>query len=145
MYRDESDIEDVKSFIDWITGDKNREMRRIAGMLGEERSTSAVAGGRGAAKIGSGGDNVVNKGDGGQGNTSVEDFLTILSKKGKAIVDEQRWMGTVLGADAEDVELLIEGGNISSISSWCRAQTGEVPQKETIDEDSDSQMVTVAG
>ncbi|PNS18606.1 2-methylisocitrate lyase, mitochondrial [Sphaceloma murrayae] len=99
--RDEEDTADVRAFQDWITGDKYREIRRIAGML-PDNSTSVAGQGRLA----------------GEGGGAQEDFLTALKRKNKAIVDEEKWAGTVLGRDSEDRDLTIEGGNAGSVNEW---------------------------
>ncbi|PSK55674.1 hypothetical protein B9Z65_4552 [Elsinoe australis] len=101
--REEEDTADMKAFKDWVMGDKYREIRRIAGML-PDNSTSVAGQGRVA----------------GEGGGAQEDFLTALKRKNKAIVDEERWAGTVLGRDNEDRDLVIEGGNVENINEWGR-------------------------
>ncbi|KAF2226646.1 hypothetical protein BDZ85DRAFT_178749, partial [Elsinoe ampelina] len=100
---DTHDVADVKEFKDWVTGDKYKEIRRIAGML-PDASTSVAGQGRVA----------------GEGGGVQEDFLTMLKRKNKAIVDEERWAGTVLGTDSEDRDLVIEGGSAATINDWAK-------------------------
>ncbi|KAF2151322.1 hypothetical protein K461DRAFT_295385 [Myriangium duriaei CBS 260.36] len=95
---DDADTADVRAFTEWIAGDKHREIRRVAGQLGDETP--------GATRVG------------GSARGALEDFLTLLKRRNKPVVDEERWAGTVLGRDAEDRELLIEGGEVGSVAEW---------------------------
>ncbi|KAF4555383.1 Transcription initiation factor TFIid subunit 3-like protein [Elsinoe fawcettii] len=126
--RDEEDIADVKQFKEWVTGDKYREIRRIAGML-PDTSTSVAGQGRVA----------------GEGGGAQEDFLTVLKRKHKAIVDEERWSGTVLGKDSEDRDLVIEGGSVGSINDWSRKMTEKVEKEKKVNGDGDVEMATAPG
>lgn len=89
----ELDTADVKAFAEWLAGDKSKEVRRVAGE--EVGGGTRVAGGGGH-----------------------EDFLTQLRRRNKPAVDEERWAGTVLGREGEDRELVIEGGEVTSVSEW---------------------------
>ncbi|KAG8627943.1 hypothetical protein KVT40_003816 [Elsinoe batatas] len=128
--RDEHDVADVKEFKDWVMGDKYKEIRRIAGML-PDASTSVAGQGRVA----------------GEGGGVQEDFLTSLKRKNKAIVDEERWTGTVLGTDSEDRDLVIEGGIAGSINDWAKKvrERTEKEKEKKVNGDGDVEMVTAPG
>lgn len=87
--RQEEDTQDVREFISWIVGDKNKEIRRVAGMLSE-----------------------------GAMDTQAEDYLTMLKKKHSKTGEEARYQGTVLGIRADDKPMRIEGGPVESLHEW---------------------------
>ena len=101
--RDQHDISDITSFLAWLDGSQYAEIKRVAGM----------SDGSGTAAVGVGGGKVV-----------ADDFLMGLKRKqarvggGPGGIDEGRWVGTALGAQGEDREILVEGGPVQSINEW---------------------------
>ena len=99
--RHEEDLKDVTEFKRWFDGSQYTEIRRIAGMVPDTSATGAMP------AVGVGG-----------GVVQAEDFLTVLKKKHGKGGDESRLQGTVLGRDAEDKEIMIEGGPVQKINDW---------------------------
>lgn len=87
--RQDEDTKDVREFIAWITGDKNKEIRRVAGLVSE-----------------------------GAMDAQAEDFLTILKKKHSKTGEEARYQGSALGIPAEDRPVKIEGGPVETMHEW---------------------------
>ena len=106
--REEEDTGDVRELTQWIAGDRNKEIRRVAGLLPE---TGA--------------------GVGGEMQAVPEDYLTALKKKHARTGQEERYAGTVLGKDAEDREIRIEGGPVESLSDWAGKMLEEEMKKVT--------------
>ncbi|KAH7408300.1 hypothetical protein DE146DRAFT_752436 [Phaeosphaeria sp. MPI-PUGE-AT-0046c] len=96
--RDADDTADVREFIEWVSGDQNKEIMRIAGTL------KSVA------------TNPVEQLD----QLEMEDYLNTLMKKHSKTGVESRFQGTVLGVPAEPKTVKIEGGGAESIEEWCR-------------------------
>ena len=113
--RDAEDTADVNEFIDWVTGEQNREIRRIAGTY------KPVA------------TNPTEQLD----QLEMEDYLnstfyittcseiiltytTALMKKHSKTGVESRFQGTVLGIQSETKPVKIEGGGPDSIEEWNR-------------------------
>ncbi|TKA22315.1 hypothetical protein B0A50_08040 [Salinomyces thailandicus] len=100
--RDERDLQDVTAFKRWISGGQHAEIRRVAGLMPDASATGAMP------AVGVGG-----------GVVQAEDFLTVLRKKhGKAGQDDSRLVGTVLGGEGEEREVVIEGGPVQRIRDW---------------------------
>jgi len=112
--RDAEDTADVKEFINWVKGDQNKEIRRIAGTL-KPIATSQVD----------------------LDQLEMEDYLNsmfcitkqgikaltarpALMKKHSKTGVESRFQGTVLGVPAEPKTVKIEGGGAESIEEWNR-------------------------
>jgi transcription initiation factor TFIID subunit 3 len=93
-WRDEEDTRGVDAFIAWFSGPVNREIRRIAGYIPSEGDVVDA--------------DLLEK----------EDYLTVLKKKHSKTGEESRYAGTVLGKDAEEHPITIEGGAASSIGEW---------------------------
>lgn len=89
--RAQEDTADIQAFIQWIMGEQNKEIRRIAGVLPEIGPGGIVAG---------------------------EDYLTALKKKHSKTGEESRYQGTVLGKPAEDRPIKIEGGPVETLQEW---------------------------
>lgn len=89
--RAQEDTADIQAFIQWIMGEQNKEIQRIAGVLPEIGPGGIVAG---------------------------EDYLTALKKKHSKTGEESRYQGTVLGKPAEDRPIKIEGGPFESLQEW---------------------------
>ncbi|GAB7343637.1 hypothetical protein MBLNU457_1631t1 [Dothideomycetes sp. NU457] len=106
--REEEDTGDVREFTQWITGDRNKEIRRIAGMLPETGAGVGV---------------------GGEMQALPEDYLTALKKKNARTGQEERYAGTVLGKDAEDREIRIEGGPVENLRDWAWKMIEEETKK----------------
>ncbi|KAF1912300.1 hypothetical protein BDU57DRAFT_522501 [Ampelomyces quisqualis] len=96
--RDAEDTADVKEFIEWVRGDQNQEIGRIAGT----RKPVAT--------------NPIEQLD----QLEMEDYLNTLMKKHSKTGVESRFQGTVLGVPAEPKAVKIEGGGAESIDEWCR-------------------------
>jgi transcription initiation factor TFIID subunit 3 len=117
--RDAEDTADVREFIEWVRGDHNKEIRRIAGTL------KPVA------------TNPIEQLD----QLEMEDYLnsmyspytkldcptahmlmpsSALMKKHSKTGVESRFQGTVLGVPLEPKTVKIEGGGAESIEEWCR-------------------------
>jgi len=96
--RDTEDTADVNEFIEWVKGEQNREIRRIAGTY------KPVA------------TNPTEQLD----QLEMEDYLNTLMKKHSKTGVESRFQGTVLGVPAEPKIVRIEGGGADSIEEWCR-------------------------
>lgn len=89
----EEDIRGLEGFLGWFTGPTNREIRRIAGFLPTEGDVVDT--------------DFLEK----------EDYLTVLKKKHSKTGEESRYAGTVLGKNAEEHPIVIEGG-APSIQEW---------------------------
>ncbi|KAI5377451.1 hypothetical protein J4E82_003903 [Alternaria postmessia] len=96
--RDAKDTADVTEFIEWVKGDQNKEIRRIAGIY------KPVA------------TNPTEQLD----QEEMEDYLNTLMKKHSKTGVESRFQGTVLGVPAEPKTIKIEGGGAESIEEWNR-------------------------
>ncbi|KAI9819617.1 MAG: hypothetical protein M1827_007067 [Pycnora praestabilis] len=95
QWRGEEDMRGIEVFLEWVRGNANREIRRVAGKVGETGDVVEVA------ALG-----------------EREDFLTVLKKKHSKTGEESRYQGTVLGKSAEDRIVKIEGGPVESIKAW---------------------------
>ncbi|KAL6712122.1 hypothetical protein ACN47E_003165 [Coniothyrium glycines] len=99
--RDAEDTADVNEFIEWVKGEQNKEIRRIAGTY------KPVA------------TNPTEQLD----QLEMEDYLNTLMKKHSKTGVESRFQGTVLGVPAEPRAVRIEGAGADgadSIEEWCR-------------------------
>lgn len=94
--RDAEDTRDIREFVDWAVGPAAREIRRIAGLLHEDITGSAIAPATAPT----------------QPHVEKEDYLAALKKKnhtGKN--DGLRYAGTLLGDNVNDSRVMrIEGG-----------------------------------
>ncbi|KAH7124032.1 hypothetical protein B0J11DRAFT_507066 [Dendryphion nanum] len=95
--RDAEDTVDVTEFIDWVKGDTNKEINRIAGLAISPSATTEEL-----------------------DAVELEDYLTTLMKKHSKTGVESRFQGTVLGHDTEPKPIKVEGGPVDSIEEWCR-------------------------
>lgn len=93
-WRGEEDLRGLEAFMAWFTGPVNREIRRIAGFIPSEGDVVDA--------------DLLEK----------EDYLTVLKKKHSKTGEESRYAGTVLGKDAEEHPIIIEGGRAASIGEW---------------------------
>ncbi|MCJ1231313.1 hypothetical protein MMC12_007990 [Toensbergia leucococca] len=93
--RGEEDLRGVEAFIEWVMGEGNKEIRRIAGLAAMEGEAAEV-----------------------EALVDREDFLTALKKKHSKTGEESRYQGTVLGKLAEERPVRIEGGQVESIQAW---------------------------
>ncbi|PIG80294.1 Bromodomain associated domain protein [Aspergillus arachidicola] len=89
----DEDMRGLEGFLGWFTGPANREIRRIAGFLPSEGDVVDT--------------DFLEK----------EDYLTVLKKKHSKTGEESRYAGTVLGKNAEEHPIVIEGG-APSIQEW---------------------------
>ncbi|KAJ4372425.1 hypothetical protein N0V83_004199 [Neocucurbitaria cava] len=96
--RDAEDTADVHEFIEWVMGEQNKEIRRIAGTY------KPVA------------TNPTEQLD----QLEMEDYLNTLMKKHSKTGVESRFQGTVLGVPSDPRTVKIEGGGADSIEDWCR-------------------------
>ncbi|MCJ1474267.1 hypothetical protein MMC13_002925 [Lambiella insularis] len=88
------DTRGMEGFLRWMSGDENREIRRVAGMIGTEGEVDVEA------------------------SNEREDFLTVLKKKHSKTGEESRFQGTVVGKGADVRPVRVEGSHIESIESW---------------------------
>ncbi|USP77137.1 hypothetical protein yc1106_04411 [Curvularia clavata] len=96
--RDNEDTADVTEFIQWVKGDTNQEIRRIAGTYKPVPTNPTEQ----------------------LDQEEMEDYLNTLMKKHSKTGVESRFQGTVLGVPAEPKTIKIEGGAADSIEEWCR-------------------------
>ncbi|TKA66754.1 hypothetical protein B0A49_06544 [Cryomyces minteri] len=96
--RDDEDVSDVRDFLNWIRGEQNREIGRVAGLL-EDSTTAAAAAQAEAGK-------------------EKEDFLSVLKKKHSKTGEASRYRGTALGGAADDRVVRIEGGPCERLADW---------------------------
>ncbi|KAF1808487.1 hypothetical protein P152DRAFT_382328, partial [Eremomyces bilateralis CBS 781.70] len=92
--RTEEDTKDIQEFIDWVQGDGNKEIMRIAGMLKSDDLMEL------------------------DGEKERLDYLTALKRKHSKTGDQSRFQGTVLGIEADDHDITIEGGPVASLTDW---------------------------
>ncbi|EGE00097.1 bromodomain associated protein [Trichophyton tonsurans CBS 112818] len=95
-HRGEEDMRALEAFLAWFSGPMNTEIRRVCGFIAGEGE-------------------VVD-----EDFLEKEDYLTALKKKHSKTGEESRFQGTVLGKDAKERPVIIEGG-AESIKAW-RAQ-----------------------
>ncbi|KAJ4315524.1 hypothetical protein N0V94_005897 [Neodidymelliopsis sp. IMI 364377] len=96
--RDAEDTADVTEFIEWVKGEQNKEIRRVAGTY------KPVA------------TNPTEQLD----QLEMDDYLNTLMKKHSKTGVESRFQGTVLGVPSESKPIKIEGGGPDSIEEWNR-------------------------
>ena len=122
--REEEDVVDVRGFMRWFEGNQYGEIRRVAGLVpdgGGVMNGNVVAAAAGGATT-----SAMTTGAGGTGAAvamaggAVQgmDFLTALKRKHGKVGDETRWQGTVLGSQAADRSVLLEGGPVQHIRDW---------------------------
>ena len=147
----EEDMRGIEGFINWCTGDTNKEIRRIAGLepdasdptsqsitvkpvdLPTTTTTTTTADGDKIAVA------LV--------EPPREDFLTQLKKRHAKTKDgeEARWQGTVLGKDMGEREIRIEGWDVDTLQAWAerlhaKNQVVEVRMTGTTESESDSPL-----
>lgn len=111
QWNGEEDMRGLEAFLEWVKGDANKEIRRVAGLAPTEGEVvdAELLGQR-------------------------EDFLTgtlfhsigrvgsyalvALKKKHSKTGEESRYQGTALGIQAEEKVVRIEGGHVESIQAW---------------------------
>ncbi|KAF2682650.1 hypothetical protein K458DRAFT_432625 [Lentithecium fluviatile CBS 122367] len=96
--RDAEDTMDVTAFIDWVKGEKHRDIRRVAGLLKEPQLTAAEQ----------------------LDAVEIEDYLSSLMKKHSKTGADSRYQGTILGKPADPRPIKIEGWEAESIEQWCQ-------------------------
>ncbi|KKK16055.1 hypothetical protein P175DRAFT_0439234 [Aspergillus ochraceoroseus IBT 24754] len=111
----EEDIRGLEGFLSWFTGPANQEIRRVAGFVASEGDLVDAD------------------------SLEKEDYLTALKKKHSKTGEESRYAGTVLGKDAEEHPIVIEGG-VPSIRDWSSQMRSRAPYMA----DSDSSGVSSA-
>ncbi|KAF2013232.1 hypothetical protein BU24DRAFT_232775 [Aaosphaeria arxii CBS 175.79] len=94
--RDAEDTADIADFIDWVKGDYNKEISRIAGTLKAPPTATETLDAE-----------------------ELEDYLNTLMKKHSKTGVESRFQGTVLGHSADPKPIKVEGGPADSIQEWC--------------------------
>ncbi|TPR03068.1 hypothetical protein CAN33_0013095 [Aspergillus niger] len=101
-WQGEEDMRGLEGFLSWFTGPANREIRRIAGFVPSEGDmVDADA-------------------------LEKEDFLTALKKKHSKTGEESRYAGTVLGKNADEHPIIIEGG-APSLQDWGSQMRSRAP------------------
>ncbi|KAL3467335.1 hypothetical protein BJX64DRAFT_167821 [Aspergillus heterothallicus] len=114
-WQGEEDIRGLEGFLSWFAGPANREIRRVAGFVPSEGDVVDAD------------------------SLEKEDYLTALKKKHSKTGEESRYAGTVLGKNAEDHPIVIEGG-ASTIQEWSSQMRSRAPYMA----DSDSSGVSSA-
>ena len=100
--RDLEDTEDVREFIDWVTGPASKETRRIAGVLKNEAQSSPPPN-----------DTIPYQTP---ASNRKDNYLDILKKKQSKSGDSARYNGTILGRNPEDgKQRRVEGGPVNFI------------------------------
>ena len=144
----EEDMRGIEGFINWCTGDINKEIRRIAGLEPDASdpttqsisvkpvdlptTTTTTADGDKIAAV------LV--------DPPREDFLTQLKKRHAKTKDgeEARWQGTVLGKDMGEREIRIEGWDIDTLQAWAERlhakNQNQVVEVRTMESESDSPL-----
>ena len=137
----------IEGFINWCTGDTNKEIRRIAGLEPDASdpttqsitvkpvdlpTTTTADGDKIAVAL---------------VEVPREDFLTQLKKRHAKTKDgeEARWQGTVLGKDMGEREIRIEGWDVDTLQAWAerlhaKNQVVEVRMTGTTESESDSPL-----
>lgn len=112
--RDAEDTADVNEFIEWVKGDQNKEIRRIAGTYKPVATnpTEQLDQLEMEDYLNSTYPYVI--------NIAYPNFYIALMKKHSKTGVESRFQGTVLGLPAEPKAVKIEGGGAESIEEWCR-------------------------
>lgn len=95
--RDEQDTRDVREFTNWFDSAQHREIKRVAGMIPDPNAPAVGVGG---------------------GVVQADDFLTTLKKKHNKVGDDSRLQGTVLGRQADERDVIIEGGPVAKMKDW---------------------------
>ena len=115
----EEDMRGIEGFINWCTGDSNKEIRRIAGLEPDASDPTtqslAVTKAVDLTTTTTIEDNKITLVD-----SPREDFLTQLKKRHAKTKDgeEARWQGTVLGKDMGEREVRIEGWDVDTLQAW---------------------------
>ncbi|KAI9829907.1 MAG: hypothetical protein M1826_005329 [Phylliscum demangeonii] len=118
----EEDLRGLDAFTEWFQGDANREIRRVAGLLG--LGAGSMVGRVGPAKEQDA--NAAALLAAGLGAAKADDYLTALKKKHSNRGYETRFQGTVLGAPLEDKGTVkIEGAPSDSIRAWSQRMAEE--------------------
>lgn len=100
--RDQEDTADVTAFVEWVKGDRHKEMRRIAGLLSDAML----------------------------GDEAKDDYLSALKKKHSKTGGEARYAGTVLGKTTEPKQVELEGG--PGFEDWVRQVLEAEMEEDTI-------------
>ena len=110
----EEDMRGVEGFINWCTGDMNREIRRIAGLEPDASDPTTQSITKPVDLTTAEGEKVALV------EPPREDFLTQLKKRHAKTKDgeEARWQGTVLGKDMGEREVRIEGWEVDTLQAW---------------------------
>ena len=141
--RGEEDMRGVEGFLEWARGDVNMEIRRVAGMsavvsssAGADANAGAGDGTRGAVVDATMTAGTKRRLSAAAATTAAaaaaaaaeaeavlamegrEDYLTQLKKKHSKTGEESRWQGTVLGKDAGNREVVIEGWEVGDLQGW---------------------------
>ncbi|KAI9869092.1 MAG: hypothetical protein M1813_002916 [Trichoglossum hirsutum] len=109
----EEDLRGLEAFLEWAVGEGNREIRRISGLVAP-RGKEAVGAVTASA------------------DSLPEDFLSTLKKRHSKTGEESRYQGTILGKQAEDRSVRIEGGPSESIHTWKAPQQLQLQQRMVI-------------
>ncbi|QKX55278.1 uncharacterized protein TRUGW13939_02370 [Talaromyces rugulosus] len=107
-WRQEEDMRGIDALLSWFPGLVNREIQRIAGFIPTEGDVVDA--------------DLAEK----------EDFLTAMKKKHSKTGEESRYAGTVIGKDAEEHPVIIEGGAAASIGEWASQIKSQVIYAESV-------------
>ncbi len=115
----EEDLRGLEAFLDWVKGDGNKEIRRIAGLAPTEGEIVDVE------ALGQKEDYLTGMSFRSIGRVFPHALLA-LKKKHSKTGEESRYQGTALGIKAEDKVVRIEGGHVESIQAWEARNRGAV-------------------
>lgn len=112
----EEDMRGIEGFLNWCTGDSNKQIRRIAGLEPDasDPTTQSLASKPVDLTTTVDGDKLALV------EPPREDFLMQLKKRHAKTKDgeEARWQGTVLGKDMGEREVRIEGWDVDTLQAW---------------------------
>ena len=110
----EEDMRGIEGFLNWCTGDTNKEIRRIAGLAPDASDPTTQPITKPVDLPTAEGDKIALI------EAPREDFLTQLKKRHAKTKDgeEARWQGTVLGKDMGEREIRIEGWDVDTLQAW---------------------------
>ena len=137
----------IEGFINWCTGDTNKEIRRIAGLEPDASDPTTQSITVKTVDL----PTTTTTADGDKIAVALvdpprEDFLTQLKKRHAKTKDgeEARWQGTVLGKDMGEREIRIEGWDIDTLQAWAERlhakNQNQVVEVRTMESESDSPL-----
>lgn len=108
----DDDMRGMEAFISWFSGEGNKEIMRIAGLVETEGQLTNVEPGQGRE------DYLAGKVTSTIGHLRIDRFIPVLKKKHSKTGEESKFQGTILGKSAEEKLVKIDGGDIETIHGW---------------------------